>query len=93
MIDPGDGLWNRLSRRPLDQLRLNPDSRALIRQMLFLTPVRQVDRVIFIAPPHRGSHLASFSVSNLVGRLVTLPRTVSKASAETLQRQCRCADL
>jgi pimeloyl-ACP methyl ester carboxylesterase len=83
-IDPGDRLWNTLSRRPLDQLKLQPESRALIAHAFFPVPVQQVDRVVFIATPQRGSYLASFSVVRLIGRLVTLPLAVSRVGAEIL---------
>jgi hypothetical protein len=82
VIDPGDHLWNGLSRRPLDQLRLDPDSRVLIQRALFPTPLKQVDRVVFIATPQRGSYVAAFSIAHLAARLVTLPLSVSKAGTE-----------
>jgi pimeloyl-ACP methyl ester carboxylesterase len=50
-IDPGDRLWNTLSRRPLDQFKLQQESRALIARAFFPVPVQQVDRVVFIATP------------------------------------------
>lgn len=82
VIDPGDQIWDRLSSRPLNDLKLESESRNLIRRMLFPTDDKQISRVIFIATPHRGSYLAAFSVVRLVGRLVTLPLSVSKAGAE-----------
>jgi pimeloyl-ACP methyl ester carboxylesterase len=85
VIGPGDQLWNGISRRPLDQLTLNDKSRTLIRKTLFPTPVTQVDRVIFIATPQRGSYVAAFSLAHLAGRLVTLPLSVANAGAEVLK--------
>jgi pimeloyl-ACP methyl ester carboxylesterase len=82
VIDPGDQLWNGLSNRPLEQLRLDSDSRTLIRRALFPVPLKQADRVIFIATPQRGSYVAAFSLAHLAARLVTLPLSVSKAGAE-----------
>ena len=84
VIDPGTGLWDRFSRRPLSQLTLSPESRELIQRAMFPTDVKEVDRVVFIATPQRGSYLAGFSVVRLVGRLVTLPLSVSKVGAEVL---------
>ncbi len=84
VIDPGDALWNGLSRRPLDQLTLDQPSRTLIRRGLFPVPFKPVDRVIFIATPQRGSYAAAFSLAHLAGRLVSLPLAVTQASAEVL---------
>ena len=83
-IDPGPRLWDALSRRPLDELTLTPATRDLLRRMLFVRPLPEVRRVIFIATPHRGSYVAAFSISQMVGRLVTLPLRVAKAGAEIL---------
>ena len=84
VIDPGDRLWNGFSNRPLDQLRLKPESRALLRRALFPVPLKEADRVIFIATPQRGSYVAAFSIAHLVGRLVTLPLAITEAGAEML---------
>lgn len=83
-IDTGPHLWEALSRRPLDELRLDAASRDLLRRSLFLEHLPQVDRVVFIATPHGGSYLTEFSVARLVGRLVTLPATLVKAGGEIL---------
>jgi pimeloyl-ACP methyl ester carboxylesterase len=81
VIDPGDGLWNQFSRKPLDQLTLDQTSRDLIRRSLFPQRVKEVDRVVFIATPQRGSYVAAFSIAHLAARLVTLPLSVSRAGA------------
>jgi pimeloyl-ACP methyl ester carboxylesterase len=84
VVDPGDALFNKLSKRPLEQLKLDEDSRTLLRRGLFPTPMPEVERVIFIATPQRGSYVAAFSVARLVGRLVTLPLAVTKAGASII---------
>jgi pimeloyl-ACP methyl ester carboxylesterase len=85
VVDPGDKIWNQVSKRPLDQLKLDEDARTLLRRGLFPTPLPEVDRVIFIATPQRGSYVAAFSVSRLAARLVTLPLAVTKAGANILK--------
>jgi pimeloyl-ACP methyl ester carboxylesterase len=82
VINPGDDLWNRISKRPLSSLKLTPKSRKLLRETLFPKPVPEIQRVIFIATPQRGSYVAAFSITHLIGRLVTLPLAVSEASKE-----------
>ena len=58
-VDTGSRLWDALSRKPLDELRLQPETRELLRQSFFVEPAPFVGRVIFVATPHRGSYLAS----------------------------------
>ncbi len=82
VIDPGDALWNGVSRRPLSSLQLSNASRDLIRQSLFLEAIPEVHRVIFIATPQRGSYVAAFSISQFLGRFVTLPASIAKAAGE-----------
>jgi pimeloyl-ACP methyl ester carboxylesterase len=84
VINPGDALWNRLSRRPLSSLRLSDASRRLIQESLFPKPIPEVQRVIFVATPQRGSFAAAFSISQFVGRFVTLPAGIVKAAAEVV---------
>jgi hypothetical protein len=73
-ISTGDRLWSAVSQRPLDELRVSDDLRALLRRGLFLEPLPQVARVVFISTPHRGSFVAGRRViQNLMRRLAVLP--------------------
>jgi pimeloyl-ACP methyl ester carboxylesterase len=73
-IETGDHLWNEISRKPLDQLRLSDDTRDLFRRGLFLEPLPEVSRVVFISTPHRGSFIAASRViANLTRWLASLP--------------------
>lgn len=72
-IDTGTELWDGISRAPLDELRLAPETRQLLRDAFFLEPLPSVGRVVFMATPHRGSFLTEFSIAGLAGRLIRLP--------------------
>ncbi len=80
VVDSGDRLWTGISPRPLDSLRLTDRTRTLLRDSLFPRPLLEVQRVIFIATPHRGSYLAAFSIAQLLGRLVTLSQDVANTA-------------
>lgn len=84
VINPGDRLWNGVSRAPLASLTLSNKSRSLVQQSLFPKPLPEVKRVIFIATPQRGSYVAAFSITHLIGRLVSLPLAVTQAGKELL---------
>jgi hypothetical protein len=85
-ISTGDRLWNAVSRKPLDELRLPDDMRALIRRGMFVEPLPQVSRVVFVSTPHRGSFVAGYRiVLNLMRRLAVLP--IQYASLATVVAQ------
>jgi pimeloyl-ACP methyl ester carboxylesterase len=82
-IDAGDRFWRVISDEPLEDSKLSDETKARLREMLFVKPLPFVRRVIFLATPHRGSYLAGPQlVSRLAQRLVRLPSDVVKAGAD-----------
>jgi pimeloyl-ACP methyl ester carboxylesterase len=74
VIDSGDQLWNAASRKPLAELTLRDETRALLQRGMFVEPLPMVSRAVFIATPHRGSFVAGRQlIANLVRKLLTLP--------------------
>lgn len=77
-----DQLWSWLRENyDLDQQRLERAGPRLERMLRF-EPLPGVDRVIFIASPHRGTTVAGNRLGRLVSRLVRLPLTVLEEVAE-----------
>jgi triacylglycerol esterase/lipase EstA (alpha/beta hydrolase family) len=70
VIDSGSRLWDALSNKPLDELSVSPETRALLRRAAFVAPVPEVRRVIFIATPQHGSFIAGAKI----GQLFAAPR-------------------
>ena len=85
-IDSGTTLWDALSRRPIGELNLKPETRALLQDALFVHPLPFVETIILIATPHRGSYLAGFSLAGAFAKLITLPLNVTSATADLLTR-------
>ena len=83
-IDTGSRLWDAISRKPLGELRLQPETRELLRQSFFLEPDPFVGRVIFVATPHRGSYLAEYSLGRFVAGLVRLPFNLLQATSDVV---------
>jgi pimeloyl-ACP methyl ester carboxylesterase len=82
-IDSGDTFWRNASDVPFDDMKLSDETRALLREAMFVTPLPFVKRVVFIATPHRGSYLAGPAiVRRLAQRLITLPAGVVRGGAE-----------
>jgi len=83
VISSGDRIWNAASRKPLDELQLSDQTRDLLRRGLFVEPLPNVSRVVFICTPHRGSFVAGRNlIANLVRRLLTLPSTLTAVAAD-----------
>jgi hypothetical protein len=84
VTDSGTRFWNNLADRPLDDVQMLPQTRALIRHTMFFEPCPYVRRVVFMATPHRGSYRVGGLVLGLVRRLVTLPLTVVRDMADLM---------
>lgn len=73
VIRSGTRFYDNLSSVPLDGLQVPPATRALIKEAMFFDPLPEVERVVFIATPHRGSYRARGWVLGLIRRIVNLP--------------------
>jgi pimeloyl-ACP methyl ester carboxylesterase len=83
VISTGDRLWNAVSTKPLDELKLTDQSRDLFRRGLFVEPTPEVARVIFVCTPHRGSFVAGRRIlANLTRSLLALPFTLTGLQGE-----------
>jgi len=74
VTDTGDKLWRAMNTNRLEDLAISTEQRALIQHFLFHERLPCVQRVVFIATPHRGSYLAGNFVRRLSARFVSLPR-------------------
>jgi pimeloyl-ACP methyl ester carboxylesterase len=81
-VTPGKRLWNAFSKKPLEQMDLAEEDKALFRQAFFIEPVPSVRRVVFIATPHRGSFKALTWIGEFLAGLVKLPGTMVTAMAD-----------
>jgi pimeloyl-ACP methyl ester carboxylesterase len=83
VVDTGDRVWNAIAYKPIDEANLSPEQRDLLRRAVFIKPVPNVRRVVFIATPHRGSYLITeYPVAELLGRFLTLPVRIVQIGAE-----------
>ncbi len=76
-IDSGTRFWDLISSKPFDQIKVNPETRELLQQSAFYTPLPFVKRVVFISTPQHGAMLAAYQVvTGLASKLVSLPMTM-----------------
>lgn len=84
--DSGPRLWQLVSDRKFDDLAGDPNDRDLFRHALFFRPRPDVRRVVFIATPHRGSHVDNDRLARLGSRLVRIQEPLRAAYGRLIDR-------
>lgn len=77
-VNSGNQFWDRISKRPFDELELPPESRELLQRSFFYEALPFVKRVVFMSTPHHGSYLSDFKLVSWISRLVQMPARVTK---------------
>jgi hypothetical protein len=75
--DPSQSFYDCFFKKPIDQLKLTPSGREMVRSGLLYQPLEFPDRVVYMAVPHKGSPMAERVVFTWLSRLVRLPKTLS----------------
>jgi pimeloyl-ACP methyl ester carboxylesterase len=82
-ISSGDRLWNAASKKPLDEMGFSDQTHDLLRRAIFVEPLPEVSRVVFICTPHRGSFVAGRNIiANTVRKMVSLPFALTGLAAD-----------
>ncbi len=84
--DSGDRLWRVVSDRPFGALVGEKDDIDLFRNGLFFGARPEVRRVIYIATPHRGSHLDRGPIQHVGTRLVRIADPLREAHHRIVSR-------
>jgi len=77
ITDPGTKLYDAHFKTPVNQLKVNPETRLLIKEGLLYKPLTDPKRVVFMAVPHRGSPMANFRGTAFLSNLIRLPKTLT----------------
>ncbi len=85
-IDSGQRFWDRTFTVPIDQVDVSSKTRELLQRSFFYEPLPFVHRVVFISTPHRGSHLSTGYITDLLRRLISLPFTLLSPMQEIFRR-------
>ncbi len=75
VIDSGDEFRKAYFTKPLDQLDVTPENRAIMQEGLYFKHLPWITREVYVATPHRGSRLADRGLVRLLLRLIRLPLT------------------
>ncbi|MGC2352317.1 MAG: alpha/beta fold hydrolase [Candidatus Udaeobacter sp.] len=83
ITDAGDKIWRDFFATSPGKTPLAPDTRKLLEEALIFSHQPDVQRVIFISTPHRGSELASNWIGRIGAALVRTPRFFTSVYAAT----------
>jgi len=86
VVDSADRFWSQLSRKPFDQMDLEPQERDVLGRSAFFEPLPFVKRVVFIATPHRGSYLTLQRLGRWAASLVEVPNGLSQLTFDFVTR-------
>ena len=84
VVESGDAFWQRISKKPFDEMRMSDETRSLLRRALFVHPLPFVTRVVFVATPHHGSYVAGSWLAHQAARLFTAPLQITRLMTEVL---------
>jgi pimeloyl-ACP methyl ester carboxylesterase len=85
-IDSGSRFWDLNFTRDIESLNVAPETRELLRRTSFVTPLPFVKRVVFLATPHRGSHLSVGRIAQWVASFIKAPVILAGAMADVIAR-------
>jgi pimeloyl-ACP methyl ester carboxylesterase len=83
ITDAGDKIWRDFFATPPAKTPLASNTRKLLKETLVFNYRTDVQRVIFISTPHRGSELASNWIGRVGAALVRTPRLFTSIYAST----------
>lgn len=83
-IPGGDDFWNSASSASLNSLKVSDNSREQLQQVFYFKPMEDVERVIFMATPQRGSKLSSTYLGRLGKKLVRLPTQMTDVIGDVI---------
>jgi hypothetical protein len=84
IVSSNERFYGSYFTKPLDQLRLTPGDREKMRKVFSFGANADVDEVIFICTPHRGSGLATNWIGKIGRSLARLPLTVLETTTNVL---------
>jgi pimeloyl-ACP methyl ester carboxylesterase len=83
ITDAGDKIWRNFFSTPPDKTPLASDTRKVLEESLVFNHRPDVERVIFISTPHRGSKLAVGWIGRIGAALIRTPRLFTPIYAAT----------
>lgn len=83
VTNPKDAFYNAYFDKPIDELKVSAKTRQIIRDGTLYQPLKEPDRVVFLAVPHRGSPMATWGPAVWISRIIRLPKTLTVELLDT----------
>jgi hypothetical protein len=83
VTDSGTAFWDSILIG-MDHLKMSPEIEAKARDALIFGALPFIDRAVFIATPHGGSHVAVSGFGGMVSKLIHVPGVLKDAVLDTL---------
>lgn len=84
--DSGTKYWDYFFKEPFETITLDPNTKQLLKKMMFFEHLPYVKRVIFVATPHLGSPMADTWYTKLLSGMVGLPSAISDATTNVISK-------
>lgn len=84
IVEGGESLYRQYFTRPVDRLRISASDRTMMKDMFYFSPNPDVNEVVFVCVPHKGSDLATNWIGKIGRTLARLPVTIITTSANVL---------
>lgn len=91
-VDGGDDFWKVVSSTPFDQLRMQPQTRAELRNTFYFERQSTVTRAVYLATPHRGSKLSPSPIGRLGAWLAGIPGEIVRIKADLAEENPELVD-
>jgi pimeloyl-ACP methyl ester carboxylesterase len=75
--DSGTKFWDYYFKEPFEMINLDPNTKQMLKKMMFFERLPYVKRVIFVATPHRGSPMADMWYTKILSSMVGMPAAVT----------------
>ena len=82
--DSKDIYWESFFTEPIDTISMNNENKEFLREILYFEQIRFIKRVVFIATPHRGSHLADKWFTRIGAGMINLPNIITGVTGNIL---------
>ncbi|MCR9293531.1 MAG: alpha/beta fold hydrolase [bacterium] len=85
-IESDDRFWDILSDKPFEEVQGDPEVVGRLRKAAFFEPNRDIQRVITIGTPHRGSDYANDTTKWLGRQLIKLPNIMVTSGVQLISQ-------
>jgi hypothetical protein len=85
MTDSGMTLWNATFDKSPEEMPMSEETRTIMKDALIFGHRKEIDRVIFMSPSHRGANMATGFMGKLGSKLIGGPKAILNGDTSALQ--------